>query len=192
MSLWAYVPGRVFERIVAGLPSAARRLDTGEWTSNVELWANACGYWDTGSPTVAADLRAAKNLTDDEYDAVVAAFAEARDKATGRRGYVTSLAQQWASAKGNFHDWLDEVPPYEVPDNGGMPTGPDTLATLKSQVLWMYGRLDPRQQYIYQHERRLTDVLIPLGDFVFTLAQALLDEIERSETFTPPVGWLIE
>jgi len=49
-----------------------------------------------------------------------------------------------------------------------------------------------RIEYLYEQERRLTQVLIPFADFVFILAQALLEQIEQSETFVPPIGWIIE
>jgi hypothetical protein len=186
VTVWAYVPGRTFEGYVNALPATARRVDTGELVGDVEKWARACGYWDTSDDNVLSDIAVAKNLTNAEFIALIAAAEAARDKRNDRRNYVEALAVEWAEAKGPFHDWLDGIPPYDIPDNGPMPTGPDTLATLKAQVLWMYGQLEPRVTYVYQQERRLTDVLIPLGDFVFTLAAALLVELEQSDTFHPP------
>jgi hypothetical protein len=186
VTVWAYVPGRTFEGYVNELPASAVRLDTGQRVTDVAKWAKACGYWDTSEPDALSVIAEAKNLTNAEFAALVAAAEEARDKRNDRRAYVEARRDEWLNAKGVFHDWLDRLPPYEVPDNGPMPTGPDTLATLRSQVLWMYGRLDPRNQYLYEHERRITEVLIPAIDFVFALAAALVVELEQSDTFHPP------
>lgn len=186
MALWAYIPNKTLISVLTELPSMARRLDTGELVADVAQWSAACGYWDIDSPTVAADVQAAKQLTTAEFNALAAEVASARALRITRRAYIESQRDEWAAAKGVDLDWLDEVPPYQVPDNGPMPTGPDTLATLKSQVLWMYGRHEARITYLYDHERRLTNQLIGVGDLVVTLAMALLAELERSETFHPP------
>ena len=172
MALWAYVPDK---ELVGGLstqlPPMARRQSTGQLVFDVQLWANDCGYWDVDSPTVERDIATAKGLTTDELDALKAQIVTARNRATGRRDYVLAKYADWGAAKNIFQDWLDQMPGYEVPP--------------PSQVT-------SRIEYLYEQERRLTQVLIPFADFVFILAQALLEQIEQSETFVPPIGWIIE
>lgn len=130
--------------------------------------------------------------TIEEQMALIAAGRAAYTRAEQRRGYVANRRALAESAIGVFNDWLDQFPGFEIPTNGPMPTGPDTLATLKSQTLWLLGRSDARDAYLREHEVRLTQTVIPLLEFVFVLAQALLEEIERSETFVPPIGFLVE
>lgn len=161
--VWAYVPGRRFEGYVNELPATAQRHDTGERVHDIAKWAQACGYWDADSPTLVADITNANGLDAEEAEQLTDDIAAAGDQRQGRRQYVENAAQGWAQARHDLVDWLAGVPPYQ------RPTAP------ADQLL-----------YLYEHERRITETLVPAIDFVFALADALLHELEQSEAFHPP------
>jgi hypothetical protein len=67
MALWGFIPAKHIEK-VGGLPSTARRLDTGQWVDLEGREADrtqACGWWNLDEPDVPA-LTAQNHLTPQE------------------------------------------------------------------------------------------------------------------------------
>lgn len=168
--LWAFIPGKVLEE-VGGLPYAARRLDTGQWVTEVEKWASSCGWFDLDSPSVEADYVVAKRslgiiLTPDELSALRSQVSSVVGQRNAKRAYVLAKSDLWAplgpgGARTTLSTWLTTTPP---------------------------GTTAERLQFLYDHLRFVTQVIMDGFDLTITMAHSQLELIEQSPTFQiPPV-----
>jgi hypothetical protein len=173
MALWAFIPGKHLEA-VGSLPQSARRLDTGQLINDLpgvnQIWTRACGWWNLDTIEANLDLLVAtNNLTQAELEALTDEVIDALAERQARQQYVENARTAWAGIKDIGSDWLDGIPPYEVP------TGSLTVGLLAQQV-----------SYLYEHERRLTQWLGEVGDVVMVIAQVVAELAEQSAGIALP------